>query len=101
MAGDRRTCLHPPLPPLTETNWERCQRLAREIDKDDLIRQLLTHIARTRRPKRLPLWSFVGEATMHGSGVSCGICAVYGLDSDTGATHPPVPRGRTTDGGAK
>ena len=70
----------------TEDNWTMCQRLAREIEKDVLVRALLMQIAKMRRPrdKSVPLWSFVGEATSHGSGVSCGICSVYGVNSHTG-----------------
>lgn len=69
-----------------EDNWARCQRLAREIDKDELIRSLLLKIAQMRKPRdrNLPLWSYVGEATNHGSGVSGAICRVYGVDADSG-----------------
>lgn len=69
-----------------EDNWSRCLRLAREIDKGELIQCLLLKIAEMRKPRErsIPLWSFVGDATSHGSGVSCAICAVYGVDSDTG-----------------
>jgi hypothetical protein len=72
--------------PTLEDNWTRCQRLAREIDRDVLIRALLMQIAKMRRPrdKSVPLWSFVGEATSHGSGVSSGICSVYGVNSCSG-----------------
>lgn len=70
-----------------ETNWDRCKRLAREIDKDTLIQQLLAQIGKMRKKteKSIPLWSFVGEATMHGSGVSSAICEVYGVNSSSGA----------------
>lgn len=95
---------------MPEDNWTRCQRLAREIDKDDLIRSLLVQIAnmRTRAQKSFPLWSFVGEATSHGSGVSTAICYVYGVDSEsgkvcktcggTGAVNAYQPTGRERGG---
>lgn len=68
-----------------EDNWTRCQRLAREIDKDMLIRALLMQIAKMRKPRdRFPLWSFVGDATSHGSGVSSAICSIYGIHGDSG-----------------
>lgn len=71
---------------ISENNWDMCLRMAREQDKDELIKNLLMQIAkmRKRRGRSAPLWSFVSGATSHGSGVSCGICAVYGVDSDTG-----------------
>ncbi len=63
-----------------------CLRLAREEDKGELINCLLRKIAEMRKPreKSIPLWSFVGDATSHGSGVSCAICEVYGVNSTTG-----------------
>lgn len=75
---------------MSENNWDRCIRLAREQDKDELIKDLLMQIAkmRKRRERSTPLWSFVREATNHGAGVSCGICTVYGVDSDTGDAIP-------------
>ncbi len=69
-----------------EDNWSMCLRLAREQDKDELIHKLLMQIAKMRNPRDRhgPLWSYVGQATNHGSGVSCGICTVYGVNSHSG-----------------
>lgn len=57
------------------TNDERIQKIVDGIDKDELIGQLLRKIESLAAKKRYlyPLWSHVGEATMHGSGVSSGI----------------------------
>ncbi len=70
-----------------EDNWNYCLRMAESIDKDELIQRLLMKIAEMRRPRdrSLPLWSFVGDASSNGSGVSCAVCAIYGVNSDTGA----------------
>lgn len=71
----------PPLEGVSETNWQRCLRLAREIGKTELIRKLLKYIAekesKVRHRSKLPLWSIVGEATCHGSGVSSAIVELY------------------------
>ena len=71
---------------MIDSNWEMCERLAREMDKDKLIRCLLKQVARMRKPrqKSTPLWSFVGDATSHGAGVSTAICNVYGVNSHSG-----------------
>lgn len=70
----------------TETNWHRCERLAREIDKDKLIRALLIQIGKMRKKneRRNPLWGFIADAIGHGSGVSAAVCVVYGVDADSG-----------------
>lgn len=75
-----------------EDNWTKCKRMARELDRDELIRNLLMQIASMRRPRErnVPLWSFVGEATSHGSGVSSAVCFIYGVDSTTGKVIEPV-----------
>lgn len=67
-----------------EDNWTMCKRLASEIPKDELIKMLLKQIASMRKRNPSPLWSYVGEATSHGSGVSAAICVVYGVNSNTG-----------------
>jgi hypothetical protein len=65
-----------------ESNWERCLRLAREIPPEKLVRDLLAYLHRVEKKKRrgvrYPLWSTVGEATSHGSGVSSAIVELYG-----------------------
>jgi hypothetical protein len=62
-----------------ETNWEFCQRVAAAKDPKKLVTELLRyiHTHRKRADKNVPLWSFVGEATNHGSGVSCAIVDLY------------------------
>lgn len=79
-----------------EDNWSMCQRLARQIDKCMLIQKLLLYIHknRPRRNKGFPLWSLVGEATSHGSGVSGAICYVYGINPDTGEPLDPASESR-------
>ena len=62
-----------------ESNWDYCMRRARDINKDELIKSLLRQIqsmAKKRRD-RFPLWSYVGEATNHGCGISSAIVEVY------------------------
>lgn len=73
-----------------ESNWDRLCRESREMDKDQLIKRLLMQMAkmRNRNQRNVPLWSFVGEATNHGSGYSSAICHIYGVDSDTGKELP-------------
>jgi hypothetical protein len=82
-----------------EDNWTRCERLAREIPPAEIIRQLLLQIHRMRKraDKGLPLWSFVGEATNHGSGVSAAICSVYGINPDSGVEAPAPTTDTDTD----
>lgn len=66
---------------VSETNWQRCLRLAHEIEKDDLIRELIKALhekeLRKKSGTRRPLWSVVGEAVGHGSGVSSAIVEIY------------------------
>lgn len=69
-----------------ESNESYAMRLARAIPKDELIHDLLAHIERLTskgRNRGLPLWSHVGEATSHGSGVSASIVAIYYPESKT------------------
>src|SRR4051812_19217029 len=97
MAADN-TSTHPQFvateAPPVEDNWTMCQRLARETNKDYVIQSLLVQIARMRKrnEKSLPLWSFVGAATSNGSGLSCAICSVYGVNSDSGEIVREIPR---------
>lgn len=64
-----------------ESNWDYAMCIARGIDKDVLIHDLLKHIERmgekSRTTKGLPFWSIVGAATSHGSTVSSAIVAIY------------------------
>jgi hypothetical protein len=62
-----------------ESNWDRCMRMAAEISKDELIRDLIMyiHTHRTRSERGMPLWSLIGDATSHGSGVSTAIMRTY------------------------
>lgn len=63
----------------TESNWDRCLRLAHEIPKNQLITQLLEYIKEDQRRKRIkrPLWAIVSDATANGSGVSQAIVEIY------------------------
>lgn len=63
----------------TETNAEYCQRVADNIDKDELIRALIILLqTKTRREA----WSVVSEATSNGSGVSSAIANKFGFKND-------------------
>jgi hypothetical protein len=66
-----------------ESNIDYCKRYAETIDKESLIRCLL-HQIKKMRPKRdrCDLWSYVGEATSHGSGISSAIVDLYAKDAE-------------------
>lgn len=59
-----------------ESNEAYCRRVARTLDKDELIFRFISHLAETP-PKNKPLWSKVGYALGHGSGVSSEIIEEY------------------------
>lgn len=63
-----------------ETNFEYCRRVAAGYSAEEILTLVLKHLATKRRGR--PVWSFVGEATSHGSGVSSAIVERFcpGLD---------------------
>ena len=70
-----------------ESNWDFCNRLADSIPPAEIVKVLLKFIKRTEmkkgRMRARPLWSIVGDATTHGSGVSSAIVRKYlGEDVD-------------------
>ena len=68
---------HDKLP--NESNWDMCIRKAKLIDKTLLIQCLLKQIEAMGKRGRMkvPLWSYVGEATSHGCGISTAIVNLY------------------------
>lgn len=64
-----------------ESNWEWCERMAKAQPSELIIGKLLDYIDKVERRKhdKQPLWSKVGYALGHGSGVSQAIVALYTL----------------------
>lgn len=62
-----------------ETNWEWCQRVARTIPPELLLKEIvrtLQYQEKTSRNKT-PAWSRMGMLTNHGAGVSQAIIQRY------------------------
>jgi len=67
-----------------ESNWDYCNRFAKQLDKDKLIHDLIGQIDKMRLRSGIwrgyPLWSLIGDATTHGSGFSGEIERVYYIE---------------------
>jgi len=59
------------LPGESNTDW--CIRAAASIPAEEIVKDLMRYIQHELRRKKLPLWSHVGAATSHGSGVASAI----------------------------
>lgn len=66
----------------TETNWEWCQRAADSIPPEVLAEALIRYIhdSKSRKRRRVPVWSEIGDLLGHGAGVSSAIAEKYWPD---------------------
>ena len=53
-----------------EANEDWCRRAAESIPAEELMRLLVRHLDRRQKQRKQSVWSFIGDMTGHGSGVS-------------------------------
>ena len=67
----------------SESNIEYCHRIAAQIPAEKIVNDLMRYIKDELRRQKLPLWSHVGAATSHGSGVASAIVQRFAPELDS------------------